>query len=305
MERTSDRLPWVIVLAGGSGTRLAGLTTDANGEHVPKQYCHLGGRRTLLEDSLARAFSLTRRERTIVIVAAQHERHWRPLLARYPGLRVVVQPENRGTAAGILLPLLTVLDEDPEARVALLPSDHHVEREAILTTALRDGLAVVRRETGSVMLLGVVPDADEEGLGWVLPGERHRHARRVSAFVEKPPLPEARALRSRGALWNSFLMAARAQALLELFHERHPAWTRRFLAATPQRGRNLARRLYGSLESLDFSRDLLTGSEPRLLLSDVPACGWTDLGTPERVARRQSVPEPALLLRGARLVRAR
>jgi hypothetical protein len=40
---------------------------------------------------------------------------------------------------------------------------------------------------------------------------------------------------------------------------------------------------YQRLPTLDFSRDVLQGAERRLTLLPVPACGWTDLGTPHRV----------------------
>ena len=38
------------------------------------------------------------------------------------------------------------------------------------------------------------------------------------------------------------------------------------------------------LPNHDFSADILAGSEDRLWLHPVPPCGWTDLGTPDRVA---------------------
>jgi hypothetical protein len=37
------------------------------------------------------------------------------------------------------------------------------------------------------------------------------------------------------------------------------------------------------LRSVDFSRDVLEGKESMLRVLTVPHCGWTDLGTPERV----------------------
>ena len=40
-SRSQDRRPWVLVLAGGSGTRLESLTTGTDGVVVPKQYCRL------------------------------------------------------------------------------------------------------------------------------------------------------------------------------------------------------------------------------------------------------------------------
>jgi hypothetical protein len=42
--------------------------------------------------------------------------------------------------------------------------------------------------------------------------------------------------------------------------------------------------LYGKLPELDFSRHVLEGAEQSLRVLPVPPCGWSDLGTPKRVA---------------------
>jgi hypothetical protein len=44
-------------------------------------------------------------------------------------------------------------------------------------------------------------------------------------------------------------------------------------------------RTYEELGSFDFCRDVLEGLEDRLSVLPVPPCGWSDLGTPDRVAR--------------------
>jgi len=41
--------------------------------------------------------------------------------------------------------------------------------------------------------------------------------------------------------------------------------------------------LYDRLPELDFSRDILQRSPELLRVMTVPACGWSDLGTPRRV----------------------
>src|SRR5262245_39381555 len=122
---------WALVLAAGDGTRLRELTTR-NGIATPKQYCSLRGGRSLLGDVLARAGRCVPRRRIVVVVAEQHRRFWERELADFPPENIVVQPSNRGTAAGILLPLLTVLERDPGARLAVLPSDHFVVRESVM-----------------------------------------------------------------------------------------------------------------------------------------------------------------------------
>ena len=43
-------------------------------------------------------------------------------------------------------------------------------------------------------------------------------------------------------------------------------------------------RLYGDLPTVDFSRDVLAHFPRKLRVIQVPHCGWTDLGTPKRVA---------------------
>jgi mannose-1-phosphate guanylyltransferase len=109
----------------------------------------------------------------------------------------------------------------------------------------------------------------------------------VERFVEKPEARLASELLASGALWNSFLFAARGAGLLARYECRFPGLLARFRAAFQERGTERAARLaqlYDDIEPADFSRDLVQGAEGDLRLVSVPACGWTDLGTPERVA---------------------
>jgi hypothetical protein len=56
--------------------------------------------------------------------------------------------------------------------------------------------------------------------------------------------------------------------------------------------------LYENLPTVDFSRDILAGEEPHLSVLSVPPCGWSDLGTPKRVAQvLYKVPRPTALSR--------
>lgn len=295
---------WAIVLAAGEGSRLRALTTDREGHAVPKQFCSLDGGRTLLEAALERARSVADRERVVTIVAAEHRELWGRALRGVPARNVIVQPRNRGTAAGVLLPLVRVLALDPEARVALFPSDHHVQDERTLAASLRDALEGARDESGGVTLLGITPDEAVSDYGWILPAPGPGRLRRVQRFVEKPAPPVSARLLAAGGLWNSFLLAAKGRVLLDLYRQRLPGLLAAFrgLGATvaPPEPR-VVERLYEEIPAADFSRDLLQGSEGRLRVLEVPACGWTDLGTPKRVAEclrgrspaRRSLPRAA------------
>jgi len=281
---------WALVLAAGEGNRLRSLTTTESGVAVPKQFCSLFGESTLLEDALSRASVVAPIERICAIVAGQHRQWWDTPLAHLPAANVIVQPENRGTAHGILLPLLHILARDPHARVVILPADHHVRDKAILAHALRDAARLAEREPNNIFLLGVEPDQPDPELGYVLPDDAWGDGPSpVLQFVEKPAVAEALKLLERGALWNVFIMAATARALLALFANRYADTVSAMSAAVARdarsRGRGGAtRRLYRGLPTRDFSRDVLEGREDRLQVVPVPNCGWTDLGTPKRVA---------------------
>lgn len=277
---------WAIVLAGGSGNRLRSLTTDPAGNPVPKQYCSLLGGPSLLAQALQRARRLLPPSRILVVVAAEHAAWWRGELAELPAQNILVQPRNRGTAAGLLLPLAEILRRDPDARVLSLPSDHHVRDEALLQRALGRALAALRVDGSAALLLGVAPEGPDPEYGYIVPGVGSGSMPRVAAFVEKPGVAEARELLARGALWNSFLLAARAATLWQLCASHAPELTAAFEGL---RGRGAAAdldlaQLYATLAEVDFSRGVLQRAAAALRVLRVPACGWTDLGTPERLA---------------------
>lgn len=273
---------WAIVLAAGDGTRLRSLTTDRRGVTTPKQFCSLHDGRSLLSDALDRAGRVVSRERIVTVVAEQHQRWWEAPLSSWHAGNVVVQPRNRGTAPGLLLPLLNILARDPRAHILVLPSDHYVEREDLLERATRRAMTSIPRSPERLVMLGITPDSAEPDYGWIVPEMAGVSLPMpVASFVEKPDRVAAARLMRSGAVWNSFIFAAAGAALLRLY-EKRLFW---LLAAFREaRSSYSLRTLYEGMLPADFSRDLLQGSEAVLSVLTVPPCGWTDLGTPSRVA---------------------
>lgn len=281
---------WALVLAAGDGNRLRSLTTTASGVVVPKQFCSFGKASSLLHAALERAREVAPIERICAVVAKHHEQWWQTLPCTIPARNIVVQPRNRGTGNGILLPLLQILCRDPEALLLVLPSDHYVRNERALALSLREATAQADRDGGRITLLGLTPESADPELGYIVPrNDGNPGVSDVREFVEKPSGAAAGTLIERGGLWNSFIFAARGQTLLRAFEACCPQIVddmRRIASASSvaMAPSDELESLYGQLPEIDFSRDLIERSASQLQVLRVPPCGWSDLGTPRRVA---------------------
>jgi mannose-1-phosphate guanylyltransferase len=290
---------WALVLAAGEGSRLQALTMTASGVAVPKQFCSLGGGSSLLHGALRRAQAVAPPERTCAVVADHHRLWWQSLPLDIPASNLIRQPRSRGTANGILLPLLHIVHRDPDAAVLVLPSDHYVRNEAVLAAGLRRAMLELQHESGHLLLLGMAPDEPDPELGYIVgDGADDAAIRTVAEFVEKPSAATARALIERGAVWNSFIFAATGRTLLRAFEERCPdlVGEMQHIVSSPVDSVTRAARLaglYEDLPELDFSRDVLQRSPSLLRVLTVPECGWSDLGTPRRVGETVSRYRPA------------
>jgi mannose-1-phosphate guanylyltransferase len=285
-----------IVLAGGSGRRLLQVTRRMTGRPTPKQFCSFGGGRTLIQETLARLVPLAPPDRITVVVQEAHLGTAGEQLAPFRGRRILAQPRDCGTGVGLLCALVHVLRRDPRALVLACPSDHGIRDLA----TFRHGIAAAcaASELGSAVLLGVEADRPRTDYGWIVPGpELAPGVRRVAAFVEKPERAEALALAARGGLFSTMVLVARARALLRLFERVRPGLVALLeaVAALPAPAQEIhLRRAYALCASCDLSRDILGPAADLAVLSWPAELGWTDLGTPERLAEWLGV-EPAAL----------
>jgi mannose-1-phosphate guanylyltransferase len=135
--------------------------------------------------------------------------------------------------------------------------------------------------------MGAEPVNADPELGYILPAERVvDKPALITGFKEKPNSEHARELVALGALWNLFMVASSVSALLDLFMEDYADAVHGMRAAIKQRAagqRDAVDRFYMGTESIDFSGDILEVQASRLHVVRVPQCGWTDLGTPQRV----------------------
>jgi mannose-1-phosphate guanylyltransferase len=278
--------PWTVILAAGAGRRLAQVTGG-----VPKQFWRAEGGSSLLKQTLDRFVPLAPHSRTVIVVNTEHLPHVAASDVTGPVPWLMIQPQDRGTAAGVLLALTPVLERAPESVVVITPSDHGVLDDVMFRNRILEAVREARRRD-EIVLFGVEPTQPHTDYGWISlgPSPSGRGLRSLTAFVEKPVLDTAAHLFASGAVWNTMVIVGRARALWDLYVRHLPALANRFAGVIERRAAGRAdvlASLYRALPTYDFSRDLLT--QTRGLSASVwPATvGWSDLGTPERLREWQ------------------
>jgi mannose-1-phosphate guanylyltransferase len=286
---------WTIVLAAGAGRRLESVTGG-----VPKQFWQPeGSRSTLLGRTLSRLYPLSVPERTLTVVDRTHRPYIGWLRDEWPLGDVIYQPADRGTAAGVLLPLVSVLSASRDAIVIITPSDHAIEDAFSFRRGVANAVVRVQSGASDVVLFGAEPDDVLDDYGWITPyaGDETSHGvfQRVVGFVEKPSYEQACLLFELGAVWHTMVVVARASALLARFREHLPFHTDVILNAgrMPSEARDaFLSDWYPELPAADFSRDLLTPSKDLWVYTWPPEIGWSDLGTPDRVEAWMALQHP-------------
>jgi mannose-1-phosphate guanylyltransferase len=287
-----------IVLAGGDGCRLKPFVHELRGNSLAKQYVNIIGTRSMIEHAFARAEKVIPRGRIFTVVNRDHLSHpeaRQQLTTRSEGT-VVVQPENRDTFAGILLPLMHVHKRYPGATVVVFPSDHFIVEEDLFVSYVDLALLAAEQNPSSVVLLGIEPDQPETEYGYILPdGELTNsvplYMWKIQTFIEKPDITLAEGLIAQGGLWNTMVMVFNCDTMLNLIHRLSPEMFAAFqdiltAIGTPHE-RQVVKTIYGRMKGMNFSEEVL---QPLAFLrpstlSVLPISGvfWSDWGSKTRI----------------------
>jgi len=290
-QAVAGRNRWAVILAGGDGTRLQSLTRTIAGDERPKQFCALLGGRTLLDETRHRVATSVAEDQTFLLVTKTHERFYKESLASSSD-RLLVQPENKGTAPAIIYALTRLAWKAPDAIVALFPSDHYFGNDEAFMWHVETAFSAAQTRRETVILLGISPESPEVEYGWIEPqswilGSISGAISRVRRFWEKPSASLAKELMNRGCLWNSFVMVGRVGAFLKMARRALPELCDYFAAIVPSFETPVEpaqlRELYSWIPPSNFSHDVLALRPADLAVIRVDEVGWSDLGEPSRV----------------------
>ena len=293
-------------MAGGSGTRFWPASLAA----LPKQLLPLAGKRTLLEDTVARLDGLVPPERTMIVTAARLLAAVRQQLPAVPDIGLVGEPCKRDTAPCIGLAALLVTRHDPQATMLVMPSDHVIEPAESFRAAVRQAERLVAASPGRLVTFGVRPTYPAESFGYIQQGEPlsvatgEAPAHTVASFREKPPSKVAAEYLAAGSyLWNAGIFVWRASTILEALAERQPACLahlQKIAAAwdSPDQERVFAEE-FAAIKGISIDYAVLEQARDVAVI-EAPFA-WDDLGGWSAVARQQGTDKRGNTLLGRHL----
>jgi len=271
-----------VILSGGSGTRLWPLSREA----MPKQFIPLRSERSLFQEAVVRTAGIPGIRAPVVVANHDHRfliaEQLRTIDAKPHAL--LLERFGRNTAPAAALAAHSLLRDDPDAVMLVLPADHAIADDLRFREAVQQACSAAA--AGELVTFGIRPDRPETGYGYIEGGAASINGgacRHIVRFVEKPAPEIAEQFVASGRyLWNSGIFLFKASAFLDELKRLRPALATLCAQAVENAARDLDFwRLDASAlaqcEAISIDHAVFEHTEKGAVLPvDFP---WSDLGS--------------------------
>lgn len=190
----------IIILAGGSGTRLWPLSRDS----YPKQFVNIQGKEgSLFQDTFLRSLLLADLEDIYVITNEKYKflvmGEVEELGYSYNEQNILIEPEPKNTLPAIYAGVHEIAKKGGDL-IVILPSDHIISDSYELVSLIKKSQNLTLE---CLVTFGITPDSPNTGYGYISLGDAKENGFLVNSFHEKPDINKATEYINKGYLWNS------------------------------------------------------------------------------------------------------
>lgn len=207
----------IILLSGGSGTRLWPLSNDIRSKQFIKIFKNDKDEYESMVQRVYRQIKTVDQDAVVTIATSANQVSViRNQLGQ--GVGISVEPCRRDTFPAIVLAsayLADVQGVDLNEPVVVCPVDPYVDEsyfEALTTLSQQ-----AAKGEANLVLMGIEPTYPSEKYGYIIPTTKATTSP-VSTFKEKPDVETAKQYMAQGALWNGGVFAYKLGYVLEKAH---------------------------------------------------------------------------------------
>lgn len=266
----------VVIIAGGSGTRLWPISTPDR----PKHLLNLTGDESLLQSTYRRARELTKD--VYVITEVGHASLVKEQLPEVPENSFIVEPARRGTASCLVAGLCHVqARHDPDEPIAFVAADHYIRDTRGFVESFRIAGEASRRHK-KVTLIGIEPTYPSTGLGYIQKDGKTEDGSLVYSvlnFKEKPPFDIARDyVQSGNYLWNCSYFVGSVNVFLQEMGKYAPLLKQYYDQLCAAKDAMAYQKTYLAFETDTIDYTLSEKVAPKTFLVVPASFDWMDLG---------------------------
>ena len=222
---------------------------------------------------------------------------------------ILVEPCKRDTAPGIGLAAMHLLQEDPDAVMAVMPSDHVIQPAEVFCETLEYAHQLVQDDPSRLVTFGIVPTYPAESFGYIERGDVLKTAANgpktfgVARFREKPKAEvAAEYLESGRFYWNSGIFVWKARTILDELAKNCPAMVERLTQIADAIGtpdyQEVLEREFAAIEPISIDFGVMEHAE-NVVVVEAPF-EWDDLGSWRALERLRTPDENGNVVDAAR-----
>ncbi|MCF0186637.1 MAG: mannose-1-phosphate guanylyltransferase [Bacteroidaceae bacterium] len=263
---------YCMLLAGGKGVRLWPYSRAEK----PKQFIDFFGTgQSLLQMTYQRVRPLFDNEHIFVLTHQDYAHHVKEQLPEIADENILLESQFRNTAPAITWAATYLYTIDPDANMAVLPTDQVILNEPGFRSCLEQGLDFVNDGT-KLLTLVVKPTRPDTTYGYIqVSDEKEDGMLRVQSFTEKPQPDFAKLFMDCGEFyWNVGIFLWSVNGLLNTVMKHIPE-----IAEKVEIGRT-SEDIYAACPNLSIDYGILERSKD--VFAMVCTFGWMDVGSWEQ-----------------------
>lgn len=266
---------WVVILAGGVGSRFWPLSTPTR----PKQLLPLVDSHPLLRNTIERLLPLADPSHILILTNASLVEPIHALVPEIPRANLIAEPKPAGTAAALAWAATEIARRDTaEALMISVHADWAIGDPEEFRAALQRAARVAESEQ-ALVTVGVVPSRPDPGFGYIQTGAAlPAGGMQVVQFAEKPSRERAAEMVRDGYLWNSGIFVWRAGDFLDEVHAHTPEVGPALIAANGD-----IDAFFSNVQPVSVDVGVLERSARVVVIPG--DFGWDDVGTWAALAR--------------------